>query len=252
MKIFSNLSILLLVAILAFVSCAETLDSNGTDITDADADSVDNPGVQELVYFWFFSNELPNDTEMETIDATFPSSSNAFIEYTSSLEGYPNTSRDGSMERRNMPTDINYRPGGNNNVDYENAEGEMRAIQVRDPFVGSNGENTMVFHLPTNGYRNVVFTLAAKDEDAAVGLIFDYSVSSASPSWTTEGLSPAAINQDLITDEYRLFEIPFEGITEVNDNENFKVRLRFETEDGQRNEGNRVTFNNVALDGVAL
>lgn len=250
MKYYSKLITFLLAALL--VSCADTLDSDSNNSNGSNGSGDANPGVQELVYFWFFSHDLPNDTEMETIDATYPSSNNAFIEYTSSLEGYPNTGRDGSMERRNMPTDINYRPGGNNNVDYDNAEGEMRAIQVRDPFVGSNGENTMVFHLPTDGYRNVVFSLAAKDEDAAEGLIFDYSVSSGSPSWTTEGLSPAAINQDLVTDEYRLFELSFEGISEVNNNEHFKVRLRFETEDGQRNDGNRVTFNNVALDGVAL
>ncbi len=248
-----KLSRILYATLIAFfvVSCAEVLDPR-TDTEQSGGNQNEEPGVSQLVYFWFFGDEISNNTELETIDATYPSSNNAFISFSSSLEGYPNTDRNGSMERRNRPTIINYRPEGNGNKDFETAEGDMRAVQVRDPFVGPNGENTMIFHIPTDGFRDIVFSLAAKDEGSAEGLVFDYSVSSGSPSWTTDGLSPAAVFQDLLADDYKQFEVSFSEIPDASDNPNFKVRVRFDTENGLQNNGNRVTFNNVAVDGKAL
>lgn len=248
------LQILLICASVAlFFACADTVDSGDNNGNGNDNGDDNGPqGTVELVYFWFLDNDLPNDTELEIVDATYPSGNSAFIEYFSSLEGYPNTGRDGSLERRNRPTDINYRDEGNGNIDFENAEGSMRALQVRDPFVGSNGENYMVFHLPTDGFSDIAFSFASKDEGAAEGLIFDYSVSSGNPNWTTEGMVTSEINQDLMTDEYQFYELDFTDIEGANDNDNFKVRIRFDTTDGQANDGNRVTFNNFALDGIAL
>jgi len=247
-----------LVLALGLIACVDTLDTGVDETSGSDGDengeTTPPPAAEaELIYFWFFDGDLANNTELETIDATFPSEENeAFIEFISALEGYPNTNREASMERRNRPTDINYRAEGNNNVDFEDAEGDMRGVQVRDPFTGPNGENTMVFHLPTTGFEDVVFSLASKDEDAADGLIFDYSVTDGDPEWITGGLDNSQIFQDLETDEYQLFELDFSGLEAANDNPDFKIRLRFDVADGEANEGDRVTFNNVALDGNAI
>lgn len=240
---------------IGLIACADTVDT-GQDNSDpnGNGDTTPPPAAEaELIYFWFFDNDLSNNTELETIDATFPTDENsAFIEFFSALEGYPSTGRDASMERRNRPTDINYRREGNGNLDYEDAEGDMRAVQVRDPFTGPNGENIMVFHMPTDGFENVIFTLAAKDEDAADGLIFDYSVSSGEPEWITDGLDNSQLMQNLETDDYQLFELNLTDIEAAADNPDFKVRVRFDVADGEANDGDRVTFNNIALDGDAI
>lgn len=204
------------------------------------------PG-ENLIYFWVFDGNLANNTELEQIDATFPENSDARIEFVSSLDGYPNTDRRGSMERRNRPTDINYRPNGNNNVPF--ADANMRGVQVRQPFEGPNGENTLIFHLPSGGFKDLLFSFASKDEDAATSLLFDYSVTAGQATWTTTGLSQSSINQALVTDDYRLFELNLANIEDVNDNPNLKVRVRFVVPDGDADNGDRVTFNNVALDG---
>tara|TARA_R100001143_G_scaffold63588_2_gene72796 strand:- start:47695 stop:50322 length:2628 start_codon:yes stop_codon:yes gene_type:complete len=202
-----------------------------------------------LKSFWYFDNNLPNDTPLETVDATFSTGTDrATIEFQSALDGYPFHEdhqfwREASMERRNSPTEINYRTVGNNGKIYD--EEEMRALQVRQPFRGNGGENTLIFHLPTTGSEDIVFSFAAMDEGAADQLIIDYSADAESVSWTTSGLNE---NTFALTGQYQLYTIDFTDIPEANDNANFKVRIRFDGDDMNLSDGNRVTFNNISLD----
>ncbi len=209
------------------------------------------------IHFWYLSNELPNNTPFEELDAFYSVMEDpAFIEYHSALEGYPFDSehpnwRKASMERRNNPTEINYRPLANEGLPYD-AE-EMRGIQVKQPFTGDGGENTMIFHLPTTGYENIVFMFAAVDEGAAEELLVDYSVDEPTPSWTTDGLTISTFS---LAENYNLFTIDFsedgDDIEAVNDNPHFKIRIRFDGSDMEEDDGNRVTFNNISLDGSPL
>jgi len=208
-----------------------------------------NPG-ENLIYFWLFGGNLANNTELEQIESTFPSDSDARIVFSSSLSGYPNTDRRGSMERRNRPTDLNYRPEGNDGISF--ADADMRGMQVKQPFEGPNGENILVFELPSTGFKDLIFSFAAMDEDAATSLLFDYSVSAGQASWITTGLNQASINQSLITDDYKLFQLNLANIQEANNNPNLKIRIRFIVPDGDADNGDRVTFNNVALDGNTI
>lgn len=202
-----------------------------------------------LKSFWYFDNNLPNNTPLETVDATFSTGTDrAYIEFQSALEGYPfhedhQLWRQASLERRNSPTEINYRTVGNNGKTFD--EDEMRALQVRQPFRGNGGENTLIFHLPTTGSDDIVFSFAAMDEGAADQIIVDYSIDSGSSNWTTTGLNE---NTFALTEQYQLYKIDFTDIPEVNDNANFKVRIRFDGEAMNLSEGNRVTFNNISLD----
>ena len=221
--------------------CAEKLAS----FEDEPPTNID--AGENLIYFWVFDGGVANNTELEHLNANFPENTNAHIEFVSSLSGYPNTNRKGSMERRNRPTDINYRPEGNGGLSF--AESNMRAIQVRQPFEGPNGENTMIFHLPSTGFKDLALSFAAMDEDAASALQFDYSVSSGQPTWTTTGLNPGSITQSLTTGDFRLFTLNLANVTDANNNPNLKVRIRFVVPDGDADNGDRVTFNNVALDG---
>ncbi|MCB0443771.1 MAG: T9SS type A sorting domain-containing protein [Flavobacterium sp.] len=105
----------------------------------------------------------------------------------------------------------------------------------------------MIFSFSTVGYRDIVFGFAAKNENAADGLLIDYSIDGV--SWTTSGL----INSNLpLTADYQLFETNFSEIIGANNNANFKVRIRFYGSNMTVDNGNRVTFNNFSAKGVEL
>lgn len=203
-----------------------------------------------LTHFWYFSDELPNDTPLTEIDAAFTSSTQGLIEYQSALSGYPFDEshpnwRKASMERRNRPTPLNYRPQGNNNMEFN--EGEMRGLQIRQPFTGNNGENKLVFHLPATGFTEFIFSFAAMDEGAVETLSVDYSVSGGQTDWISEGLSETDFN---LTEEYKVYSLDFSDIEPVNNNPDFKIRIRFKGENLTNDDGARVTFNNFALEAA--
>lgn len=205
-----------------------------------------------LHYFWAFTDELPNNTPLEKVTATYSQSGqDAQIRYHSSLQGYPFDSshpdwRKASMERRNRPTALNYNTIGNEGRAY--SEENMRGLQVRQPFRGSAGENHLLFHLPTTGLSDLSFSFAAIDEGAAQQLRIDYSATPEEPDWVTTGLSENLFD---LTEEYSLFQIDFSSAPEVNDNPNFKIRIRFEADDPLADDGNRVTFNNFSLEAAS-
>lgn len=202
----------------------------------------------QLRYYWYFGDELANDTPLESLDAGYSLLDSARIRFQSALEGYPFEEghplwRKASMERRNRPTDINYRPTGNHSRPFD--FDAMRALQIRQPFTGDGGENTMIFDLPTTEMENPVFRFAAMDEAAADALLIDYSTSEGEPGWTSDGLPD---HRHLLTFEYQLYELDFSEISEVDDNPHFKIRIRFDGEDMSPDQSNRVTFNNFSLD----
>lgn len=237
-----------------------TGDIRGTDplvtfIPEGDFDATAHfvrVDVPRLVYFWLFDASLPNDTPLESINPMYQIHEGAMLNFHSALAGYPFTPghpnyRKASMERRNEPTPINYRPKGNNNIAYENAD--VRGLQIKQPFTGDGGENDIIFDLPADGIRNLCFRFAAKNEDAAENLVIEYNVSENPPVWTTAGITNP---NPVLENDYLLYEIGFEAIEEVNDNPNFKVRIRFEGANMSADEGNRVTFNNFSLDGILI
>jgi hypothetical protein len=206
---------------------------------------------QELIYFWAFDGSLANNLPLEDIDARYHAINKATLTFLSSLEGYPFTAdhpswRKASMERRNMPTDINYRAEGNSGVDYDQAN--IRGIQVKQPFTSEYGENMLVLHMPGNNYKDMVFRFAAKDEGAAENLLIDYSADE-EISWITTGLVSDTFT---LSDDYQLYTVDFSGISAVDDNPNFRVRIRFEGDSLDIDHGNRVSFNNFSLDGMLM
>jgi|GEM_PF-1977649 len=222
----------------------------GDDLSADDGDrvtfnniSLDLQQETELAYFWLFDNDLANNTELETIAPHFSSMPGAYLSYRSALEGYPDTDRQASLERRNEPTELNYWPRGNFGTDY--ADVNMRAIQVRQPFVGPAGENTLVLRMPTTGMSRMMLRFAAMDEGAADALRIDYAVNAGEPQWTRAGLSEQTL--PLVEDSFQLYEVDFSGIAMVNDNPHFRVRIRFSGDDLEINDGDRVTFNNISL-----
>ncbi|MDY0088771.1 MAG: CotH kinase family protein [Flavobacteriaceae bacterium] len=214
----------------------------------------DGEPVEEVtpIYFWMMDGNIPNDTPMTSINSSFEvGSSDGVITYESCFEGYPFENghpnwRKGSMERRNSPTEINYMPEANNDLTFASAN--MRGLQIKQPFQIGDMENTMIFNFSTEGYKDIVFGFAAKDENAADAILADYSIDGGS-SWTTTGLLNA--NSSLSSD-YQLFEYDFSEIETVNNLADFKVRLRFDGQDMTVDNGDRVTFNNFSVKGIAM
>jgi hypothetical protein len=206
----------------------------------------------QLVHFWFFGNNIINDTPLETLDVNYSLLPGSYVEYHSALVGYPFQSghpnwRKASMERRNSPTSINYLPLGNNNIPFESAN--MRAIQIKQPFTADGGENSLIVHTPSKGFENIKFRFAAKDEGAASGLVVDYSIDNDQNLWITDNL----ITTDLsLTVDYKLFEVDLSNIPGANNNAKLKIRIRFYGDNLALDLGNRVTFNNFSVEGVSL
>jgi hypothetical protein len=206
----------------------------------------------KLIHYWLFDESMPNDTPFDSLDATYAFDENGVLIFYSALAGYPfdpehPSWRKASMERRNKPTPLNYRPEGNNNIPYDDSG--MRGLQIRQPFTGDGGENTLVFEVPAINFQDLIFRFAAMDENAAGELLIDYSVAEQEPVWLSDGLTNPSPE---LFDNYQLYEIDFSNIDPVNDNPHFRIRIRFDGEDMGADEGNRVTFNNFSLDGVLV
>jgi len=207
------------------------------------------PDERELISFWYFSSDLPNDEPLTQISPHYSLHDETLLTFQSAIDGYPfnpqhDLWRKASMERRNAPTPINYHPHGNDSLPY--ASTQMRGIQIKQPFRSDTGENQIILYLPTTGFENIDFSFAVKDENAAQFIGIDYSIDSQTLNW---------INQDLqsttheLENEYTLCEVDFSHIDETANNPSFAIRLRFGGEDMHADDGNRVTFNNLALKG---
>ncbi len=205
------------------------------------------------VYFWWMSGAIQNDTPLLALNSSYEITSDASIQFQSAFAGYPFANghpnwRKASMERRNKPTSVNYRPAANNNAPY--VAGDMKGLQITQPFQDNGLENTMVFNVSTRNYKDIKFSFAAMDEGAANAIAIDYSVNAGTPNWITTGLTATSL--PLTTNAYQLLETDFSAVAAAGNNPDFKIRLRFTGADMTASAGNRVTFNNIALDGVKL
>ena len=205
------------------------------------------------IYFWLMDGNIANNVPLENLNSTYELTSNATIDYQSCLSGYPfaigNINRNkASMERRNYPTPINYRPEANNSVAYD--ANAMKGLEIKQPFQSGGLENIMVFRISSLGFKNIKFSFAAVDELAGVtGIVVDYAVNSGTPVWTNAGLTNSALT---LLGNYELFQLDFSSILPVNNNADFKIRFRFTGPNLTLDAGNRVTFNNIAVEGVQL
>jgi hypothetical protein len=214
------------------------------------------PERSELLHFWFFGTDLPNNTPLTRVAASWSRSgvAGAEIRYTSALEGYPFSSghaewRQASMERRNAPTALNYRGEARGGVEFE--AGAMRGLQVRQPFVSDSGENELVLHVPTVGAEGITVSFALMDEGAAEWLRVDYAVSSSGgvPVWATEGLAAA---EYVVSQAYQVYTVDLSGVPGADNNPDLRVRLRFDGQDMRARNGDRVTFNNIAVEAASV
>ncbi|MGY6559026.1 MAG: CotH kinase family protein [Nitritalea sp.] len=206
----------------------------------------------EIIHFWLMDNNIPNNTPLTSLQATYTKKDKpGVIEYTSSLEGYPFVSghpswRKASMERRNSPSPLNYFPEASGGLAFEQVN--MRGLQVKQPFQEGSKENTLNFAVSTVGFENINLSFAVLDEGAAEEISVMY-FDQTSGTWSDATLLNAAVP---IKSTYTVVEFDFSTVALAADNPNFLFRLRFTGNDMQRDNGDRVTFNNIALSGTPL
>ena len=185
----------------------------------ANFEAIENPS--EVVYFWLMDSNIPNDTPLTGLDATYASNElSATINYTSCLSGYPFTSDDpewrtASLERKNSPTELNYVAEANNDIPY--SADIMRGVQVKQPFRSGTLENYLEFVMPTTDLENIKFSFAVETNGAAESLLIDYWDGNA---WSTDNLSNAT---ESVPGDYEIMEFDFSNVSIANNNPDFRV-----------------------------
>jgi hypothetical protein len=203
---------------------------------------------KHLMYFWLMSTDIPNDTPLQSINATFSrTNSNAIINYKSSLNGYPFNAaninwRKASFERKNEPTALNYFSNANDNIVYDPFI--MRGVQIKQPFKSGNNGNNLELNFSTTGFRDVKLSFAIFSNGAAQSVLVDYWNGA---SWSNANLANPILGID---DTYAIKEFDFFNVTLADNNSNFKVRIRFNGTNMTAEDNMQVFINNIAIEGV--
>lgn len=203
----------------------------------------------ELLHFWYFDTTIPNDTPLSAFNPTFSSSiaELARLTYQPAISPYPpEEGTEGIMDRVNDPTEINYLPAGNANLEYD--EDEMRGIRARNPskvnLNGSERESALIFDLPTTEFEDLVFSFAAhRTNSGQEQMVFHYSVNEGDPVWIQDELP---MSFTYTSDEYSLYTLNFSGIESHRNNPHFKIRIGFDGENSTGDSGN-TRFNNMSV-----
>ncbi|CAN5417837.1 hypothetical protein BH23BAC3_BH23BAC3_17560 [soil metagenome] len=207
----------------------------------------------QLLAYWVFTDDLPNDTTLTDIEPTIVHSdlsSNGLepvLTYQAAISPYPPTGgTSGIMDRVNDPTALNYQPGWNNDITFEDSD--MRGIRARNPSLVGEVESSIIFQLPTTGYMDTEFAFAVKRTGSGQQkLIVEYSTEE-TEAWTQENIDPVEIE---LFEEYITVNFSFEDVPQSDDNPEFRIRFRFGGDsDIREGDSGNVRFNNISLAGV--
>lgn len=225
---------------------AQTLTPNYSEASTENED-------QQLLAYWVFTADLPNDTPLTEIEPTFAHAdltSNGhepMLSYQPAISPYPpDEGTAGIMDRVNDPTDLNYRSEWNNNISFEDSD--MRGIRARNPSLVSGVESSITFHLPTTGYSDTEFSFAVKRTGSGQReLIVEY-LTDVTQEWTSDGIDPSVIE---LFEPFSKIDISLEDVPTADDNPDFHIRFRFggDTDIREGDSGN-VRFNNISFTGI--
>lgn len=182
-------------------------------------------GSGDLIYYWHFNNlNTPNDVTQIPADYQL-------IQEAAPLMTYTGTG----------PRDID----ANNNgsvLNLHQDEEAGRCARVRNP----SDNRALVFDLPTTGYENIYFDYAVeRTNQGQLNNLVSYSIDGS--NFITAGLSESQFS---ISTEFGIISLDFTGISQVNNNPNFKVRISFEGNTTASNGNNR--FDNITLKGTPM
>jgi len=201
-----------------------------------------------LLYFWLLDDEIENDKPLESLNSTYSRNNlTAMMSYNSSLAGYPFDSNDAnwrkaSLERIKEPTAINYQDLANDNIPF--APQIMKGLQIKQPFQSGGSENSIELDFSTIGYEDVKVSVAITSDGAATSIIAEYWNGS---GWISSNLPNSS---QAITADYERKEFDFSNVSMADENESFKVWLRFGGSNMTAENGKKVIFNNVAVSAI--
>lgn len=203
--------------------------------------------VSHLLYFWLMDTKIPNDLSLQTLNATYSrNGTKATLEFNSALSGYPFSKtnlnwRKASLERKNDPTNLNYKVEANEGILY--SEDIVKGVQIKQPFKFETLENQIELNLPTTNFDEIKLSFAIKSDGAANLLILEYWNGS---EWTADNL---ILNSNSIVAEYSLKEYDFSNIEFANNNPNLKIRIRFNGVNMFEESDKTVIINNISVEG---
>ena len=202
--------------------------------TSTDADNVEinlegetfedfQPG-DDLIYYWHFNDMDPDGEDVTEIPADY-----------SAIHGFiPTMEYTGSSNR-----DIDaYDPGSSINAQLGEPEG--LAARVRNESDG----RSLIFYFNTTGCENLIFEYAVhRSGSGMLENIIEYSIDGGD-NYTQDFLAQTDFT---ITEDYELVSVDFSGITAVENNPNFLIRITYQGNTQQTNGNNR--YDNITLKG---
>ncbi|MCC5917566.1 MAG: CotH kinase family protein [Cryomorphaceae bacterium] len=205
----------------------------------------------QLLHFWYFNAEVPNNTPLKSMHTSYSFNRQwGNISFESCLPEYPYHFghplwRKASMERRNAPTPLNYFPEGNSDLPYDGQD--MRGIQIRQPFSTHLAENTLIFNFSTKLFKEISLSLAVLDEEIIESIKVDYF------DLVNGRFSNANLFDSIITfgesSTYNRVKIDFSHVSNATNADTLQVRFRFREHKPFADDGKRITFNNIAVQG---
>ncbi|MBX2966499.1 MAG: CotH kinase family protein [Cyclobacteriaceae bacterium] len=184
----------------------------------------------QLIHYWNFNNS----TDVNTLLAV-----------TSSIVGTPTIEHEvgaGGSSEIQITSNTTGQGFEITNPNARNGDAAGAHLRLNNPFNGT-ASATLIFSLPTIGYKDVVFKYGTRRSGSGAGTqLIEYSTDG--NTFTSFGtFSPADGNPTVAT-------FDFSSITAVNDNSNFKIRITFEQGSGGVVGNNR--FDNVTVDATPL
>ena len=181
----------------------------------------------DLLYYWHFNNLDASTADVNTIAADFSLMPN----FTPDMVYTGSSNRD--MDEYDTGSSINLQQG----------ETEGKAARVRNRAEG----RSLLFNLPTTGVEDVIFEYVIhRSGSGMLQNVIEYSTDGGT-TFTQTGLSESTFD---IEETYELVTVDFNGITEVNNNNDFQIKITWIGNTDQDNGNNR--YDNITLKGTVV
>ncbi len=175
-----------------------------------------------MIHYWHFNNLGKNELELVEADESLLATYGAIT--------YPGTG-DGYMDRVKEGTEIN----------VQNEQEAGNALRVRNP---SDTRSLQIF-VPTTGYESIKISYAITRTSKGA---LHHSV-----YYKTDLDEDSVLFKENLTvnESFRIIELDFTSIHEVNNNEDFTLIIEFEGEEASGDSGN-TRFDNITVAGVQM
>jgi len=181
-------------------------------------------GPEQALYYWHFNTMPLTDVTTVTPDYNLIPGATPLMTYT------------GTGAANLDPNDT----GSTLNLHFSQSAG--KCVRVRNPSDG----RSLVFNLPTTGYRDVKFAYAVMRTNSGQ-LTNNISYSLDGTNYITTGITPTVVN---VTTDFTFVEVDFSSLVATDNNPNFKIKITFTGNTSDSSGNNR--FDNITLKGTSM